>query len=175
MIMLGKQSFKIHCVGVQWLIWDQNYFCSKRFFCIHVCFFLSHLKKCLKTYLFRWPHEPVMQRNVCWHLGVPLPLLSLRALLLSLTIFEKRLKRRCSHGTGHVGKGWWLTLALTLFMKWPSVSLETLNSLAHSRGFCLSTILDHVQLCKTAKIGATFSCWYNFIYLTTHERQDLRS
>lgn len=56
------------------------------------------------TCLFYGPCKPGdMQRNVCLHMGMSFPIhVKLRALLLSLTFFEKRLKCRCSHCTGNV-------------------------------------------------------------------------
>lgn len=51
-------------------------------------------------------------------------------------------------------RGLWLTLALALFMIWPSITLRNLNSLLQPYTFCLKpalkcckAVLDYTQLC----------------------------
>lgn len=86
------------------------------------------------AYLFYGAHKHSdMQRNVCLHMGMLFPLMtSLRALLLSLTLKKKEVKEQMFTLHRECCRGRWLTLALALFMIWPSVTLRNPNSLKHS-------------------------------------------
>ncbi len=70
----------------------------------------------------------------------------LRALLLSLTFWEVKVQMFALHR--ECCRCWWLTLALTLFMKWPSVIFCNPNSLVHRRGFCLDWPWNVLWSCK---------------------------
>lgn len=128
------------------------------------------------TYLFFYgaikPGD--MQRNDCLHMGM---LLSTHVQFKSTSPFhcffffkKKRLKCRCCRVQGML-LGWWLSLALALFMTWPSVTLRNPNSLVHPWRFCFwptlkcfMAMLDHIQLCETV-VSAT-PRRYNLTYAT---------
>lgn len=96
------------------------------------------------TYLFYGAHKrDDMQRNVCRHMGTLSPRhVQFKSTSPFLDCFLKEVKvqmftlhRECC------SRGCCLTLALTSFMRWPSVTLSNPNSLFHPSRFVLSPAL----------------------------------